>query len=293
MSIKTLLVDDDRSLLDQAEMFLERGDHDIELFTSSSVKKALEMLDEEDFDMVVSDYQMPEMDGIEFLKVLREERDDDIPFIMLTGKGKEEIAMKALNLGANRYLQKVGEQKPWYNILAKAINEEVKQFEAEKRILESEERYRRLFESAQDGILILDVETGRIEDANPYLQDLLGYSEEELVGKDFWKIDTFMKVAGTRDELKELLDVDQRYYKDIHLPTKTGENIPVEIEINTYQAVGKKVVQFKIIDISDKKQRESLQEAVMRFRKLSEASPNAIILVDKKTGVIKDVNQVA
>ncbi|MFP4052049.1 MAG: PAS domain S-box protein, partial [Thermoplasmata archaeon] len=174
-----------------------------------------------------------------------------------------------------------------------SLQDITEQKEAKEKLEKSEQRYRRLFESAQNGILILDAETGKIEDANPYLQDLLGYSEEKMVGKKFWRIETFMKIAGTRDEFKELLDKDQKYYRDIHLATETGGDIPVEIEINTYQAGDKKVVQFKIIDISGRKHRESLQEAVMRFRKLSEASPNAIILVDNKTGTIKDVNQVA
>ena len=292
MSIKTLIVDDERDLLEQAEGFIGELDQGIKVHTAISVDDALEMLDEQDFDVIVSDYQMPRMDGIKFLKILREERDDDIPFIMLTGKGKEEVAMKALNLGANRYLQKVGKPKPWYDILAEAIEQEVKQFKAEKQILESEERYRKLFESAQDGLLIIDAETGKIEDANSYLKDFLGYLEEELVGKEIWKIDTFMKIAETREGFAELVEEENIYFDDMHLETKGGKRVPVKIEINTYHAGGKEIVQCKIIDISAKKSRQSLQEAVMRFRKLSEASPNAIILVNKDTGVIKDVNQV-
>ncbi len=293
MVIKTLVVDDERALLEQAKEFISKGNREIEVHTAISVDDALEMLDEQDFDVIVSDYQMAGKDGIEFLKVLREEKNEDIPFIMLTGKGKEEVAMKALNLGANRYLQKVGEPKPWYNILAQAIEQEFKQFKAEKRILESEERYRKLFERIRDGLLIIDAKSGKIKDANPRLQDLLGYSKEELVSKKLWKIDSFKKIADEREGFEELIDKGYNRYQDLNLKTEEGREVPVEVVINTYDAGGKKVVQCKIIDISERKRRKSLEEGVMRFRKLSEASPNAIILVNRETGKIKDVNQVA
>jgi len=204
--IKILVVDDEEGLLDQAEKFIDELDREIEVHTAISASDALEILEKDDFDVIVSDYIMPEIDGIEFLKILREERDNDIPFIMLTGKGKEEVAMKALNLGANKYLQKVGEPKPWYDFLVQAIEPEVKQYKAEKRILESEERYRKLFESAQDGMMIIDAETGKIEEVNPYLEDFLGYSEEELIGKEMWTINTFMTIAGTKETYEELVE---------------------------------------------------------------------------------------
>ncbi len=135
MSIKTLLVDDERSLLEQAEMFLER-EGEIEVQTVPSAVKALNLIGEEDFDVIVSDYQMPEMDGLEFLEELREERDCDIPFIMFTGKGREEVAMNALNLGADRYLQKGGDPKAQYEVLAQTIKQEFEHRGAEEKIVE-------------------------------------------------------------------------------------------------------------------------------------------------------------
>ena len=136
MLIKTLLVDDERSLLEQAEIFLERIDEDIEIHTAISANKALEMMGEKDFDMIISDYQMPNMDGIEFLKELREERNSEIPFIMFTGKGREEVAMEALNLGADRYLQKGGDPETQYSVLAQAVKQEFEHKEAKERIIE-------------------------------------------------------------------------------------------------------------------------------------------------------------
>jgi len=132
-SIKVLHVDDDRDLLNQARIFLDR-EGKLDVTTAQMPKKALEMLDKEDFDVVVSDYQMPEMDGLEFLESVRGEMDEDIPFIMFTGKGREEVAMKALNLGADRYLQKGGEARSQYSVLAQAIDQEVRHWQREEEL---------------------------------------------------------------------------------------------------------------------------------------------------------------
>ncbi|MEF8836059.1 MAG: PAS domain S-box protein, partial [Candidatus Thermoplasmatota archaeon] len=102
------------------------------LTTAQSPKKALELLEKEEFDVVVSDYQMPDMDGLEFLEEVREERESDIPFIIFTGKGREEVAMEALNLGADRYLQKGGDPKTQFGVLADAIKQETSHYKSEK-----------------------------------------------------------------------------------------------------------------------------------------------------------------
>ncbi|MBS3817875.1 MAG: response regulator, partial [Candidatus Thermoplasmatota archaeon] len=119
-----LMVDDERVLLEQAKVFLEKRNDEFDIEPATSAEKALKKLEEEDYDLVVSDYQMPETDGLEFLKELREKRENDIPFIMFTGKGREEVAMEALNLGADRYLQKGGDPKTQYGVLADAIDQE-------------------------------------------------------------------------------------------------------------------------------------------------------------------------
>lgn len=102
MIMDILMVDDEQSFLEQAKIFLERIDQDLEVSTVFSLEEALKELEEKEFDGVVSDFQMPTVNGIEFLKILRDKKDNDVLFIMSTGKGREEVAMKALNLGADR-----------------------------------------------------------------------------------------------------------------------------------------------------------------------------------------------
>jgi len=148
MMINTLLVDDERSLLEQAKIFLERVSQEIEVSTVSSAKKALETIDENNFDVIVSDYQMPEMDGLEFLEEIREKRGWNIPFIMFTGKGREEVAMKALNLGADRYIKKEGNPKDQFEFLAHAINRENKQYKTKREKKEREKKVKKLYEAS-------------------------------------------------------------------------------------------------------------------------------------------------
>ncbi len=137
-SVYVLIVDDEPGLLEQAETFLEEIGNGFFVEPASSAKRALELLNENYFDCVVSDYQMPGMDGLELLRIVREERDCDIPFIVFTDRGREEVAKKALNLGADRYLQKRGDPKSQYSVLSQAIEQEVENWRIKQRAKELE-----------------------------------------------------------------------------------------------------------------------------------------------------------
>lgn len=196
--MKILLLDDEPSILEQAKIFLvleqakiflEREEDALDIDTVSSPEDALELLEDESYDCVVSDYKMPEMDGLEFLRVVRDEMERDIPIIMFTGRGREEVAMEALNLGADRYLQKGGDSRTQYGVLARAIVEEVNVARAEGRLKGSEKRYRELaeeFELILDHIPALvfykDTE-GNLIRVNESFAEPHGMSKEELEGK--------------------------------------------------------------------------------------------------------------
>ena len=87
--IKVLHVDDELALLDQVKIFLEREKEKLDLTTVQTPKKALELLEKQDFDVIVSDYQMPDIDGLKFFEVVRDEKKSETPFIIFTGKGRE------------------------------------------------------------------------------------------------------------------------------------------------------------------------------------------------------------
>jgi formate hydrogenlyase transcriptional activator len=130
------------------------------------------------------------------------------------------------------------------------ITERKKMEEALKNF---ETRYRRLFEAAQDGILILDAETGQIVDVNPFLLELLGYSYEELLGKKLWEIGTFRDIEASKATSLELKSKGYVRYHDLPLETKEGRPIAVEFVSNVYLVNHYKVIQCNIRDITERK----------------------------------------
>ncbi|MGA8753121.1 PAS domain-containing sensor histidine kinase [Candidatus Deferrimicrobium sp.] len=120
----------------------------------------------------------------------------------------------------------------------------------------SEIRYRRLFETAKDGILILDADTGRITDANPFLQDLLGYSHAELLGKMLWEIGPFRDIAASRTAFRKLQRKGYIRYDNLPLETKGHRHRHVEFVSNVYRENGTRVIQCNIRDITARHQAE-------------------------------------
>jgi diguanylate cyclase (GGDEF)-like protein/PAS domain S-box-containing protein len=137
---------------------------------------------------------------------------------------------------------------------------------------ESEARYRRLFETAKDGILLLDGDTGRITDVNPYLQDMLGYSKAEFVGKALWEIGPVENIAASQDAMHQLQNTDYIRYEDLPLETKSGEHKQVEFVSNVYLVNGWRVIQCNIRDITTRKHAEARAQA---------ATDELLVLVDE------------
>lgn len=127
---------------------------------------------------------------------------------------------------------------------------------ATEALKKSELRYRRLFETAQDGILILDAETGAISDVNPYLIDMLGYSREEFVEKKLWEVGAFKDIEANKNSFLALQKDEFIRYENLPLKTKDGRLVQVEFVSNVYLVGDEKVIQCNIRDISDRRQAE-------------------------------------
>lgn len=129
-------------------------------------------------------------------------------------------------------------------------------------ILASEERYRRLFETAQDGILILDADTGRITDVNPFLEELLGYSHDEFIGRELWEIGPVRDIAASQDAMRTLQGREYIRYEDLPLETKSKRRVQVEFVSNVYEEGGRRVIQCNVRDITARRAAE--REAEMQ-----------------------------
>ena len=127
---------------------------------------------------------------------------------------------------------------------------------AEDALAASESRYRRLFESVKDGIIIFDAESGVILDANPYLLGLLGYERKQLINKEIWEVRPFNKILEDRDEFMGLQEKDAIRYKNLSLQTLDKRLIAMEYSCNKYVVDEHKVVQCNFRDITDRKEAE-------------------------------------
>ena len=464
--IRVLYVDDESTLLEVGRMFLERSG-DFKVTTARSGQEAIRLLEHGDFDAIISDYQMPVMDGIQFLIEVRAHF-GLIPFILFTGRGREEVVIQAINNGANFYLQKGGDPTSQFAELRQKIlaavehrradtqvtalnrlytvlsatnraivrihdkNELLKEicriavddggfamvwagianpatrliepvavygasegyldhiriatvdspgdhgptstafrkrtptvcndiatdghmkpvwdparkrgfralaafpfaldtrnagvitfyasvpgfftdqiirlldeqchdvsfaftiFEheeqritAEKDLKISELQYRRLFETAQDAILILDGNTGEIIDANTFILDMLGYPLEYFIGKHLWELGFIQDKSIAQQAFTELKTKGYIRYEDIPLEKFNGQVFNVEFISNVYLVGDKKIIQCNIRDITERKQaQDALAESDARLNSIIQGSPMLQFVIDKDHRVI-------
>ncbi|MES2366963.1 MAG: EAL domain-containing protein [Pseudomonadota bacterium] len=157
----------------------------------------------------------------------------------------------------------------------------------------SESRYRRLFETAQDGILLLNADTAQIEDVNPYLIDMLGYTHAEFLGKKLWEVGPFADRAESKEMFAELQTTGYVRYEDLPLKTKAGARVEVEFVSNTYDSEGIKVIQCNIRNITERKAAEAkLKRHTQLYAALSECN-KAIVHCDNEEALFLQVCRAA
>ena len=254
---RILVVDDDSDTRQLSLDVLAGAGYDVEAVKDGAA--GWEALQAKSYDLIITDNKMPRMTGIEMIEKLRSAR-MAVPVIMATGYlPTHEFARKPW-LKPDATLQ-----RPFSNDdLLAAVKEVLRTRRSvndgrqrgartEQTLRASEISYRRLFEAAKDGILILDADTGRINDVNPFLIKLLGFSHSEMVGKTVGELSPFKDIESNQAMLERLQQDGYVRYEDLPLETRDGRHIAVEFVSNVYQAGDKKVIQCNIRDITERK----------------------------------------
>ena len=309
--IRVLYVDDESDLLEIGRIYLEESG-DFSVATIESATAALALMKNERFDAVISDYQMPGMDGIELLKRVRRES-GDIPFIIFTGRGREEIVIEALNSGADFYMQKGGDPTSQFAELRHKVLSAVGRQQAEKKARETtkelttisdqlihtmdalavnEDLYRTLFHVMINGFAVHEIicdENGipcnyRFLEVNPAFERMTGLCREEIIGKTVLDILPDTEPAWIGRYGKVALTGSTEHFEDY------SKEMDKYFEVTVYQNAR---AQFTSImaDVTERKRAE--EETAFKNVILStqqETSQDGILIVNE-TGKILSYNQ--
>jgi len=242
--IAVLHVEDDSQFAELTRRGIERELPAVTVETVGNANQAFDRIAASRPDCVVSDYQMPGRNGIEFLTELRAEH-PKLPFILYTSKGSEAVASDAISAGVTDYIQKDATTEQ-YELLARRIEQAVARRRAERD-------YREIFEKVPAGLVVHDPDTGEIVDANRRFCELLGHDHEDVIGMtvgDFSADEPDYEAAKGHSKIREAAAGEpQRFtWRD---QTSDGETFPVEVVLERTAIGGQERVLAFVRDLSD------------------------------------------
>lgn len=262
-TIRVLHVDDEPDLAELTATFLKREDDRFAIETESNASDGLDRLSETEFDCIISDYDMPDQSGIEFLRAVRDEY-PDLPFVLYTGKGSEEVASNAISAGVTDYLQKE-RGTDQYTILANRVQNAVERYWIEREAehtqtqleLIADER-EQIIERVTDAIVEVDSDW-RFTLVNEQAEDLYEMSDEYLLGRDFWTV--FEEAKDTRFE------TEYRQVMETREPTSFVEyfsQLNGWFDIKAYPKQNGGIALY-FIDVTEQRERQQELEAERQF----------------------------
>jgi PAS domain S-box-containing protein len=272
----------------------------LDIDNASSVDEAFKKLTTGNYDIVVSDYEMPQKDGLEFLKKLREQK-NKIPFILFTGKGREEVAIRALNLGVDGYFNKQGSPETVYGELCYGITQTVDHKRDEEALRKSEHLNQKILNSTPNLIYIYDIEEKRNIYSNREIVDFLGYTQVQIatMGSEL-----FSNILHPDDANA----VDAYHARFINAPDNVAYNVEFRMKhangewrwlrsqdtlfSRNKQGLGKQILGI-CQDVTLNKQNETaLKNSEEQYRAYTENSPVAFFVVSSEGKYIQ-VNNAA
>jgi len=287
--IRVLHVDDDPEFGTLAADFLEREDDALSVVTATSASDGLSELAEGGIDCVVSDYEMPGQDGIEFLQAVRETH-PDLPFILFTGKGSEAVASDAISAGVTDYLQK-GSGTSQYAVLANRVRNAVEKYRTQAELAARENRLRILFEQSPLGVIEWDEDLSLVR-MNERAAEILGYDDRGPAGAS---LDSLVAPAeaDTVDRIRAtVVDSDESHHGVVETVREDGERLACEWHTRAIRDEQGRIdaVFSQFYDVTERKRREQrLRDTTARLGALFENSPDMINIHDS-AGTITDPN---
>ncbi|MEF8873419.1 MAG: response regulator [Candidatus Thermoplasmatota archaeon] len=313
-----LFVDDEEGIREQAKIFLKEEDESFDVQTKASAETALRYFREKrsEVDVIITDYLMPQMNGIDLLKEVRKE-DEDIPVIILTGRGKEEVVIEALNHGANRYLRKAQDPSTLYDLLKSAITQEYESWRTQKEFEENKRKIEELHKVVSK-LLSCREEEKAYQIAVKAAEEILDYDHcrvAEVVDRKFKNVAKTFDFDSTEDDYELVKEggidkktwveeenflIDDAEEEDIEDPLvkdhgfRSVISLPID-DIGIFQAFSEKPAYFDQEDlkmsellishlinaVNRMRSKKKLKEKEVLYRKIFETTRSAMSLLDE------------
>ena len=302
--IRVLHIDDEEDFLYLTKEFIEKmsgGEIEVESLRDSA--KVIDRLKSNEIDVVVCDYLMEDLNGLDLLKTIKQEN-LNIPFIIFTGRGREEVVIDALNLGASYYLRKGSDARSQYAELVHQIKTAIRHKKAEEILqsreleLKKERDLLQLFLNEASAMFVIIDSDENVELMNKKVTSVLGYKEKDLIGKNWF---TTVYTSDISDEVRfsfqQVIKGMKKPspYTEIECITKSGDKLLIAWQNTVIQSGEGKNLKLLGVgnDITRRKAMEvALRNNEERYRSLVETSPYSIVLADMK-GQVTYANQQA
>jgi len=291
-SVRVLHVDDKAEIAKLASTFLERENDRIQVHTATSTAEGLEYVREETVDCIISDYDMPDQTGVQFLKTVRADY-PELPFILYTGKGSEAVASKAISAGVTDYLQKeTGTDQ--YAILANRVMNAVEHYRSQQNLKRVKRRYEAVFEDPNILVGLLTPE-GIVRDINQTAMEYVDSDLSDIVGEPFWETPWWGNNDAMRSTVEEWIE-------------RAADGEYVEFETTVVGPDGNRTVNGVFRPVTDtegtvhslivsdrdvterKRQQAQLEETLRTLEAVFEHSPDMITMHDTE-GRLLQANQ--
>ncbi|QZP39185.1 hybrid sensor histidine kinase/response regulator [Halobaculum magnesiiphilum] len=290
--VHVLHVDDEPSLSDMVATFLERENDRITVRTATSADEGQQILSTDSIDCIVSDYDMPGQNGIEFLETVREEY-PDLPFILYTGKGSEEVASDAISAGVTDYLQKESGTDQ-YTILANRITNAVAQIRAVEEVSRTRAYFGTILERASDYVIVVD-EHAQVDYISPAVERVLGYQPKELEGTDAFEHVHPADLSTASDAFADLLEHPDQDHT-VEYRVRHADGSWRWVEVRGRNRLEDTVIGGIIVSVRDITQRKARQQELREKERRYQAvfnDPNILVGMLDTDGTVLDINETA